>query len=274
MSSRPCTHAARSWATCGLKVPKLIRSATVSGSVANFRMVSVEPSSAIGGTTALTRLPSGRRASTIGLASSTRRPTRDTIRSITRRRCPSSANSVGTWMIFPLRSTKIRCAPLTMISLTSGSRSSGSIGPWPRISSVTSWVIRARSPPASGVSSRASRAAIVSRTRWARSSSPPISSYICGPRVSTRACWRRRRTPATGSTTGVLGRWRSTGGGFSTGAAGSGALSTALPRRSSMRSYSPIVTAPFAAGRAGGGPAGRAPRRSRCGCRRSAVRTG
>ena len=63
----------------------------VSGSAENFRMVSAEPSTASGGMTALTRLPSGRRASTIGLDSSTRRPIRDTILSMVRRRCASSA---------------------------------------------------------------------------------------------------------------------------------------------------------------------------------------
>ena len=47
---------------------------------------------ASGGTTALTRLPSGRRASTIGEASSTRRPMRETILSIVRRRWASSLN--------------------------------------------------------------------------------------------------------------------------------------------------------------------------------------
>ena len=40
---------------------------------------------------------------------------------------------------------KMLSAPLTMISVTSGSRSSGSSGPWPRISSETSWAIRVRS---------------------------------------------------------------------------------------------------------------------------------
>ena len=62
----------------------------MSGSAANLRMVSTEPSTASGGTTAFTRLPSGRRASTIGLDSSTRRPIRDTILSIVRRRWASS----------------------------------------------------------------------------------------------------------------------------------------------------------------------------------------
>ena len=52
------------------------RSSATYGSVANFRMVSREPSTARGGMIALTRLPSGGRASHIGLASSTRRPTR------------------------------------------------------------------------------------------------------------------------------------------------------------------------------------------------------
>ena len=51
-----------------------------------------EPSTARGGMMALTRLPSGRRASHIGLDSSTRRPTRPTILSIVRRRWPSSVN--------------------------------------------------------------------------------------------------------------------------------------------------------------------------------------
>ncbi len=69
-----------------------MRLCTVSGSVANLRIVSVEPSIESGGMTALTRLPSGRRASTIGLASSTRRPMRDTIFSMVRRRWASSVN--------------------------------------------------------------------------------------------------------------------------------------------------------------------------------------
>ncbi len=61
----------------------------MNGSAANLRIVSIAPSSAIGGMTALTREPSGSRASTIGLASSTRRPTRPTILSIVRRRWTS-----------------------------------------------------------------------------------------------------------------------------------------------------------------------------------------
>ena len=48
-----------------------------------------------GGMAALTREPSGRRASTIGDDSSTRRPTRETTFSMMRSRCASSLNSTG-----------------------------------------------------------------------------------------------------------------------------------------------------------------------------------
>ena len=83
-----------------------MRSWTVSGSVANFRMVSAEPSTASGGTTALTRLPSGRRASTIGLDSSTRRPIRETILSIVRRRCASSVKCASAGISRPAFSSQ------------------------------------------------------------------------------------------------------------------------------------------------------------------------
>ncbi len=54
--------------------------------------------------TALTREPSGSRASTMGEASSTRRLTSPTILSMTRRRCVSSMKLVGVRSILPLRS--------------------------------------------------------------------------------------------------------------------------------------------------------------------------
>src|SRR5215210_270197 len=53
---------------------------SVSLSFLNLRIVSAGPSIASGGAMTLTRDPSGRRASQIGLASSTRRPTWLTIR--------------------------------------------------------------------------------------------------------------------------------------------------------------------------------------------------
>ena len=96
MFRRPFTQSARKSRTLGLNVPNAIRSLSVNGSVENLRMVSMAPSRAIGGMTALTREPSGRRASTSGLASSMRRPTRPTILSMVRRRWASLANRVST----------------------------------------------------------------------------------------------------------------------------------------------------------------------------------
>ncbi|MCY1373707.1 hypothetical protein D9M69_609970 [compost metagenome] len=59
-----------------------IRSLMVSGTTANRRIESTGPSRASGGMMAFTREPSGRRASTMGLDSSTRRPMRETILSM------------------------------------------------------------------------------------------------------------------------------------------------------------------------------------------------
>ena len=90
MFSLPLTHAAMNWAERAVSVPKEIRSLMPYGSRENFRIVTVGPLSASGGMIALTRLPSGRRASTIGDASSTRRPTCETILSMMRITCESS----------------------------------------------------------------------------------------------------------------------------------------------------------------------------------------
>ena len=55
--------------------PMLTMSSTVSRFFENLRIVSSGPESDSGGMIAFTRLPSGRRASTIGEDSSMRRPT-------------------------------------------------------------------------------------------------------------------------------------------------------------------------------------------------------
>ena len=61
-----------------------------------------------------------------------------TILSMVRRRCASSVNAASTG-VDPAGALDVDLVgPLTMISVTSGSRSSGSSGPWPRISSATS----------------------------------------------------------------------------------------------------------------------------------------
>ena len=85
-------------------------------------MVSAEPSTARGGITAFTRLPSGSRASTIGLDSSTRRPILDTIFSMVRRRCASSTNWASACISRPFFSSQTLSKPLTITSETSGSR--------------------------------------------------------------------------------------------------------------------------------------------------------
>ena len=104
MLSLPRTHAERKWAARGVTVPNEIRSSIVYGSRENFRIVSVDPRSASGGMMALTRLPSGRRASTIGDDSSIRRPIGDTILSMIRSRWASSRNDVFVSSSFPERS--------------------------------------------------------------------------------------------------------------------------------------------------------------------------
>ena len=80
-----------------LSVPSLIMSSSVSRWRLNLRIVISGPLSESGGITALTRLPSGRRASTIGDDSSMRRPTWATILLMIRRRCDSSLNWTSLW---------------------------------------------------------------------------------------------------------------------------------------------------------------------------------
>ena len=71
---RASTQAFRKSNISGVAVPKRMRSSTVNGEAANLRMVMTGPTRLSGGMMALTREPSVRRASTIGLDSSMRRP--------------------------------------------------------------------------------------------------------------------------------------------------------------------------------------------------------
>ena len=113
MFTRPadgCSRAGRPERASG--VPRSTRSAIVIGSLGNRRMVSSGPSSANGGRTAFTRLPSGRRTSTIGLASSTRRPPAPTTRSITWRRCSASRNRTASGTSRPAALDEDRRGPV------------------------------------------------------------------------------------------------------------------------------------------------------------------
>ena len=105
MLSFPRTHCARKSAVCSVSDPSPTRSSSESASRANFRIVSDGPRSESGGMIALTRLPSGRRASTIGEDSSIRRPTCETMRSMIRSRCASSRKDASVSSILPPRST-------------------------------------------------------------------------------------------------------------------------------------------------------------------------
>jgi hypothetical protein len=105
MLSLASTQAFSSSAISGVSVPKRMRSPTLRGSLANLRIVSDEPLNARGGMIAFTRDPSSSRASTSGDDSSMRRPTRPTIRSMTRLRCSSEAKWAWLRDSLPLRST-------------------------------------------------------------------------------------------------------------------------------------------------------------------------
>ena len=105
MFARPLTAALRNITMSSVSEPKATRSEGWRALSGNLRMVREDPSRASGGMMAFTRLPSWRRASTMGELSSTRRPTRVTIRSMMRLRWVSSRNFIsGERMSFPFRS--------------------------------------------------------------------------------------------------------------------------------------------------------------------------
>src|SRR4026209_1240598 len=81
---RASTQARRKSNMSEVAVPNRIRSSVVNGDAENFRIVITGPTSDRGGMMSLTREPSVRRASTIGLDSSTRRPIGAMIRPVIR----------------------------------------------------------------------------------------------------------------------------------------------------------------------------------------------
>ena len=104
MLRRASTQAFRNSTASGVIVPYSTSCSTVIGILANFRMVSIGPTREMGGMTAFTREPSGRRASTYGLDSSMRRPSGATMRSMMRITWSSLSKLTGTRWILPLRS--------------------------------------------------------------------------------------------------------------------------------------------------------------------------
>jgi hypothetical protein len=110
MFIRARTHAARSSAVAGSRLLRLSSSSSPYA-LGKSRIVTVGPLSTSGGRTTCTRAPrgmrssGGRRASTIGLDSSTRRLTVETMRSMVCRSCSSDANAAETRSTWPNRST-------------------------------------------------------------------------------------------------------------------------------------------------------------------------
>ncbi len=103
----PRTQASRKTAASMVSEPRLMRSCIKNARSGNFRMVSTGPRRASGGTMALIRDPSASRASTMGDASSTRRPTPCTMRSMIRRYWCGEVNTISLRSILPLRSIQI-----------------------------------------------------------------------------------------------------------------------------------------------------------------------
>ena len=145
----------------------------VMGSRPKRRMERQAPSRARGGMMALTREPSCKRASTMGEDSSTRRPMRDTMRSMICIKCWLSLNDKPVISSLPARSTYTRSKRLTRMSEMLGSLSSGSSGPRPKISSRISRDNCSRSAKLSGTASLFTELRIRMRTS-SRAESPVV----------------------------------------------------------------------------------------------------
>ncbi|GGW36707.1 hypothetical protein GCM10010320_15240 [Streptomyces caelestis] len=131
-----CTRPASRYSMGSSSEPRPISSCSVKER-GKRRMVSVAPVRERGGMMTLTRSPEGRRASTIGFDSSTRRLTVETIRSIVCISWSFEAKRIGSCSTRPPRSTKIASGPFTMISVMEASSRSGSRMPRPSASSTT-----------------------------------------------------------------------------------------------------------------------------------------
>ena len=102
MFSRAFIAPSMSASISGVNALKRSRSSLESGREPNIRMVTTGPSRARGGMIALNREPLGSRASTMGEVSSTRRPTRETMRSMIWSRCSLSRKTTSDLLDPPL----------------------------------------------------------------------------------------------------------------------------------------------------------------------------
>lgn len=193
-SSRPVTAS---------RVPRSTRSTRVRRWRAKVRMVTTGPSGASGGRTAWNRSPPGRRASTHGRASSTRRPSGATTRWISAPRAPPEASRTLVRSMRPSRSTQTSSGPLIMMSVTAGSASSGAIGPRPVSSSVTAWTTAAnagagRTMPSSSSASATATPRSASLAPWTPPRTALSRRWTCSASAATVAAETPAR-PATGS---------------------------------------------------------------------------
>lgn len=150
------------------------------------RTATIGPSTDAGGITAWSREPSGSRASTAGLARSIRSPRGAITRSTAAITARSSANATSVRSREPRRSIHTSDGPFTRTSVTSGSRSSRSIGPRPASASTASTIA---SGPASGATSGAIKeAAAVSgpRSRGTSDSSSRRTIRSVTPMIAPR----------------------------------------------------------------------------------------
>ena len=240
---RAPTAAWRNAAAFRLNAPWLTSFSIVSLSAENLRIESDGPSMAQGRMIAFTRLPSGRRASTHGWLSSIRRPTRLTILSMILSRCFSSRNVVGARSSRPPRSTKTLRWPLTRMSETLSSASSGSSGPSPITSSISSPTSRLKlsDPIWMRLSFRCvTTSAEIARRSSLRSASSIRARFTSSRMISCRRCLRSNHalvSPcelcATGAGAGIGTTFRVSVGG--TPAATGTGLRASLPPRKSLK---------------------------------------
>ena len=105
MLRRPATASSSRSRPAALSVPSSTSSSGPGRRAPKRRIETTGPSIESGGITTLTREPSPRRASTIGLSSSMRRPSGERMRSIALRSASSLSNETSVASILPARST-------------------------------------------------------------------------------------------------------------------------------------------------------------------------
>ena len=151
-----------------------------------------------GGITALTRDPSGIRASTTGWATESSRPASAAIRSLSSTTSRAEPSVTAACSRRPARSTKISPGPLTRMSPTSASSTSGWSGPSPHTAASTAATSAGDASRSSSGSSRISP--IVRRSTASCSAVRPNGLRTSGARRATSI---RRTVPRVADESGA-----------------------------------------------------------------------